>query len=105
MKVYVPCVYHGYAVSAVPSMGVLPAIGDRVVPVLHLAGCPRLTFMLAFPDLLDQFGAEGRQILRLATGDQTIVDDHLPVDPGAPCIANIGAQTGPGRESAAPHDI
>jgi hypothetical protein len=43
-------------------------------------------------ELLDDLGAEGRQVIRLARRDETLVDDDLPVDPAAAGVENVGFQ-------------
>jgi hypothetical protein len=45
--------------------------------------------MDAFSDLLDHFAVEGGQIIRLATGDETIVHDDFLIHPATASIAHV----------------
>ena len=56
-------------------------------------------------ELLDELGAEGRQIVRFAAGDEAVVDDDLLVDPLAAGVADVGLQRRPGRDPPAAHHV
>jgi hypothetical protein len=60
--------------------------------------------MAALGELLDQLGVEGRQVVRLAAGDQTLVD-HLPVDPFGTGVPEVGADRRPRGHGAAAHHV
>jgi hypothetical protein len=47
--------------------------------------------VLALGELLDDLGAEGRQVIRLSTGDEARVDDDLLVDPRATRVLDVRA--------------
>src|SRR5690606_29640908 len=47
----------------------------------------------------------GRQVIRCATGDETLVDNDLLVNPFGTCVAQIGSETRVARESASVEDI
>ena len=51
------------------------------------------------------FFVEGRDVVRLAAGDDALVGDHLLVDPGAAGVADVGPQARPGGQGAAAHDV
>jgi hypothetical protein len=48
--------------------------------------------MAAFADLLDHFGAEGRQIVGLARCDEAVIDDDLLIHPIGAGIGEIGLE-------------
>lgn len=52
--------------------------------------------MATFGEFLDHFCAEGRQIIWLARGDETIVDDHLAVHPVGASVPEVGFERWPG---------
>lgn len=65
----------------------------------------RLLRMLPFGKLLDDLLAERRQIVRLATGDESIIRMNFNVDPYAASVADIRLQARPGGERFAPDHI
>src|SRR3954447_5006982 len=73
--------------------------GSTCADALALAG------VLALDDLLDQLGAEGRQVVGLARGDEALVDVDLFVDPVAARVLDVGLQRRPRGEGAPAHDV
>src|SRR3954452_13948561 len=59
----------------------------------------------ALRDLLDQLGAERRDVVGLARGHQALVDVDLLVDPGAARVADVGLDRRPRRQRAPAHDV
>src|SRR6187399_709165 len=59
----------------------------------------------AFAELLDDLGAERRQVVGLAARHEALVDDDLLVDPGAAGVADVGLQRRPRRDRAALQDV
>ena len=60
-----------------------------------------LALVLALAELLDDLGAERRQVVRIARGHEALVDHDLLVDPGAARVADVGLQRRPRRDRAA----
>lgn len=48
--------------------------------------------MSSFGELFDELGAEGREIVRIAAGDEPFVDDHFLIGPAPPGILDVGLQ-------------
>jgi len=59
--------------------------------------------MAAFGELLDDLGAERRQVVRVPGGDEALVDDDLLVDDLAAGILDVGADAGVGGERPLAH--
>jgi hypothetical protein len=59
----------------------------------------------ALGELLDQLRAERGQVVRLARGDEALVDVDLRVDPVRARVDQVGPDRGPGREGPAAHDV
>jgi hypothetical protein len=55
----------------------------------------------ALGELLDDLGVEGRQVGRLAAGDQAAVGVDLLVDPGPAGVLDVGPDARPRRQGAA----
>src|SRR2546429_6230684 len=51
--------------------------------------------MPAFRELLDELRAELREVVRLTTGDETVLGVHDLVDPGTAGVADVGLEAGP----------
>ena len=54
---------------------------------------------------LEQGGAEGREVVGVAAGDEVAVLDDLLVDPLRAGVAQVGLQARPARDGAAAHDV
>src|SRR5437016_6339314 len=54
--------------------------------------------MPAFRELLDELRAELREVVRLTTGDETVLGVYDLVDPGAAGIADVRLEAGPGAD-------
>src|SRR3954452_21334250 len=57
----------------------------------------------ALAELLDHLLREGRDVVRLARGDEALVGDDLLVHPFRARVAQVGLQRGPGGHPAALH--
>src|SRR3954470_14149666 len=82
--------------------------------ILHMFACARgsptraaelsgglALLVLALGELLDDLGAEGRQVIGVARGDETVVDDDLLVDPVAARVADVRLERRPRGDRAA----
>src|SRR6201995_853992 len=61
--------------------------------------------VLALGELLDDLGAERRQVVGIARGDQTLVHHDLLVDPRAAGVPDVGPQAREGGQRAIAHEI
>ncbi len=61
--------------------------------------------MPAFRDFLNHFPIERRNVIGLAAGDQTVVNDDLPIDPAAAGIADIRFNDRPRGERSVTHRV
>jgi tryptophanyl-tRNA synthetase len=59
----------------------------------------------ALPDFLNDLAAEGRQVIRVATGDEAVIGHDLLVDPIAPGVADVGLKRRIRRHRAAPENV
>src|SRR2546423_4961782 len=59
----------------------------------------------ALGKLLDDLRLEGLEVVRLAAGDQALVDMDLLVDPLGAGIAQVGPQARPGGQGAPTDDV
>src|SRR5437764_1356824 len=64
-----------------------------------------LRLVLALADLLDDLRAEGGQVVRVAGGDEALVDMDLLVDPVRARVDEVGLERRPGGQRAAAHDV
>jgi len=53
-------------------------------------------------ELLGDLGAEGIEVVRLAAGDEALVDDDLLIDPFPAGVADVGLQGGRRRPAIGP---
>jgi len=60
------------------------------VPARLLANRSILTLMRSFGKFFQHLANEGREVLRIAAGDQTLIDNHLAIDPFAARVLNVG---------------
>ena len=69
----------------------------HAVPLARLrdAGVWLVLALLRWHELTQQRRTEGRQVGRLAGGDERSVDDHLPVYPFRACIDEVCTDAGP----------
>jgi hypothetical protein len=56
-------------------------------------------------ELLDDLGAERRQVVGVTAGDEALVGDDLLVHPGATCVADVGLQARPRGYGPAPDHV
>src|SRR6185437_9195634 len=59
----------------------------------------------ALAKFLDDLLVEGGNVVRLAAGDEALIDDDVAVDPFGAGIPEVGLERGPGRHPAAAHDV
>src|SRR3954470_21849568 len=64
-----------------------------------------LALVLALAELLDDLRAEGGEVVRVAGGDEALVDDDLLVDPVRAGVAQVGLQRRPRGDLPAAHDV
>jgi hypothetical protein len=55
----------------------------------------------ALGELLDDLGVERRQVVRLAAGDEAVLDHDFLIGPVATGVEDVGAQARPRRDGAA----
>ena len=93
---------HGCQVS--PMRPAIPpgAGGIAARNALGAARGLRGVLVAALGELLDDLGAEGRQVVGLAAGHEALVDDDLLVDPVGARVAQVRLQRRPRGHRAAP---
>src|SRR5688572_8214595 len=62
------------------------------LPGSRWAGSSRLAHMYAFRDLFDHLAVEGRDIVRVAAGDEAVINDHFFVNPVRTGVLQIGTK-------------
>jgi hypothetical protein len=75
-----------------PGWALSHEIGQTIAMARRPVGCAFLPFI-----------AEGRQIVRLAAGDQPLIDDDFLIDPFGTGIAKVGLERRPRGHLAAAH--
>lgn len=61
--------------------------------------------MDTFSDLLNHLAIEGRQIIRFATSDETIIDNDFLIYPATPSITDVCLNSWPGGQLSATHNV
>jgi len=61
--------------------------------------------MDTFSDLLNHFAIEGRQIIRFATGDETIIHNDFLIYPATPSITHVCLNRWPRGQLSATHNV
>src|SRR5215208_3552270 len=82
-----------------------PGKSAYYVNQLDALGATPLLLVHALGELLDDLGAERRQVVGVTAGDETLVDDDLLVHPGAARVADVGLKSRPRGYGPAPDHV